>query len=95
METNVDNSVSLKDYPFDGSQLCNDNNSELFFPDEYTDAARVNEARSICRACSLQTTCLEYALKSPWLDGVWGGTTPRQRTRMRGNRKKLQRLGKP
>jgi WhiB family transcriptional regulator, redox-sensing transcriptional regulator len=76
------------DYPFDGSQLCNETNSELFFPDEYTDVMAVEKARTICRSCPLINECIAYAIEIPSLEGIWGGTTPRQRIRMRSNRKK-------
>jgi WhiB family redox-sensing transcriptional regulator len=74
------------DYPFDGTQLCNDSNSEVFFPEEYTDPAVVNAAKQICSACPLINQCLAYAIQTPWLEGIWGGTTPRQRSRMRSRR---------
>jgi WhiB family redox-sensing transcriptional regulator len=81
------------DYPFNGEQLCNESNSDLFFPEEYIDPTKLSEARSICNSCTLVADCLEYALQTPWLEGIWAGTTPRQRTRIRSQRNKKVKNG--
>ena len=80
--------LSAVDYPFDGTQLCNESNSELFFPEEYTNPAILQEAKAICNSCPLVANCLEYAIDIPSLEGIWGATTPRQRSRIRGQRRK-------
>jgi hypothetical protein len=36
---------------------------------------------SICNRCLVQAECLRYALDHD-LDGIWGGTTVRQRRRL-------------
>jgi WhiB family redox-sensing transcriptional regulator len=86
MELNIEYS----DYPFNGTQLCNDLNSNLFFPEDYTDPEVLREAKTICSACPLINECLQYAIKTPWLEGIWGGTTPRQRIRMRSAKNKVK-----
>jgi WhiB family redox-sensing transcriptional regulator len=78
-------------YPFNGTQLCASEAQEVFFPEEYTDPEIVNRAKQICNQCPLVAECLEYALKTPWLDGIWGATTPRQRSRIRSQRLRLVR----
>lgn len=40
-------------------------------------------AREVCRRCLVQENCLAHALADPGLVGVWGGTTERDRARMR------------
>lgn len=47
------------------------------------DTGRVRQAEAICRACPVALHCLLYALDIPALDGIWGATTSRQRTRIR------------
>ena len=94
----MDLNFDYGDYPFDGTQLCTDEDQGVFFPEEYTDPLIVNKAKSICNQCPLVASCLEYALQTPWLDGIWGATTPRQRSRIRGqrlreNRRRLVRNG--
>jgi hypothetical protein len=42
--------------------------------------ADVAAARSICRSCDMQDICREWALAHAEGLGVWGATTPAQRT---------------
>jgi WhiB family redox-sensing transcriptional regulator len=64
------------------------NKSPLFFPPDYTQtfAGDIARARALCRACPLQPACLEWALSQTGLEGVWGGTTPADRRRIRRQR---------
>ncbi len=41
------------------------------------------KARRICADCPVQQECLDYALEIPSLEGIWGGTTERERQRLR------------
>jgi hypothetical protein len=50
------------------------------------------EAKAICAACPYKIRCLEYALKDPSLQGIWGGTTERTRRTMRQNARRNQVL---
>lgn len=79
--------------PFDGRQLCATVDKDWFFPDEFEDtqsvmSLKVMNAKAVCIACPLTKACLEYALKTPSLEGIWGGTTKEERQRLR---KKLRR----
>lgn len=74
--------------PFDGRQLCATVDKDWFFPDEIEDEASVMtlktmNAKAVCKACPLTIACLEYALKTPSLEGIWGGTTKQERTAIR------------
>ena len=40
-------------------------------------------AKAICRRCDIKTACLADALADPELEGVWGGTSLREREAMR------------
>lgn len=40
-------------------------------------------AKAICATCPVKEPCLEFALESGEQHGVWGGTSERQRRRMR------------
>jgi hypothetical protein len=61
----------------------------LYYPegDEYpipTDQKRyidkVNEeAKAVCRTCPVIQKCLDYALSAQEAEGVWGGTTAKER----------------
>lgn len=67
---------------FDGTQLCKSVDPDLFFPHP-TERRQIALVRQICNQCKFQQKCLEYALWEPSLDGVWGGTTARQRETLR------------
>jgi WhiB family redox-sensing transcriptional regulator len=57
--------------------LCLGADGEMWF-----EAVPVAAVR-ICRQCPVAAECLGYALARPDLDGVWGGTTPKERKRLR------------
>lgn len=74
--------------PFDGRQLCATVDKDWFFPDEHEDTTTVMNvktmnAKAVCRACPLTMACLEYALKTPSLEGIWGGTTKQERKQIK------------
>jgi WhiB family transcriptional regulator, redox-sensing transcriptional regulator len=44
---------------------------------------RTNQALACCMRCPVRTACLNYALHDHELVGVWGGTTAKDRRRIR------------
>lgn len=42
----------------------------------------------MCNSCPVKNECREYAVKYV-LDGIWGGTTPKDRSRLRTSRQKI------
>ena len=66
---------------------CRGLDAEIFFPgtDEEVDAA---EAKAICALCPVRQACLEHALASREREGIWGGTTERERRRIVRQRRK-------
>ena len=58
---------------------CHGLDPSIFFPDPEENA---EEAKSICAICSVRISCLEHALSSREKDGVWGGTTDKERRRI-------------
>lgn len=40
-------------------------------------------ARATCARCEVRTDCLAFALADPSLEGVWGGTSDRERRQLR------------
>ncbi|MGW0587594.1 WhiB family transcriptional regulator [Streptosporangium amethystogenes] len=60
---------------------CLSEDPELFFPVSYEGPGReqYERARAVCRRCPVRGRCLEYALNTQQMDGVWGGTTPDER----------------
>lgn len=56
----------------------------LFHPERGPLAeAQTDAARAVCGGCVVRMTCLLVALEDPTCLGVWGGTSERQRRRMR------------
>lgn len=61
------------------------------YPDEFfADTMRQQkEAAQVCQLlCPVQTQCLDYALRADERYGVWGGTTERERERLRKKARK-------
>lgn len=65
---------------------CRDaDNSEDFFPeagDGGLESPAALAARGMCLRCPVRLDCLEHALNRPETFGIWGGLTPRQRTKL-------------
>lgn len=58
---------------------CRGTDPELFFPDPSSAPDVVEEAREVCRRCSVIDACLAYALRTRQNSGVWGGQSERER----------------
>jgi WhiB family redox-sensing transcriptional regulator len=73
---------------FDGSQLCSQTDPDLFFP-ENTGQSIVHSriVKKLCSSCHFKNPCLEYAIMRPELQGLWAGTTHRDRFEIRRKRK--------
>ncbi|HEY7605678.1 MAG TPA: WhiB family transcriptional regulator [Actinomycetes bacterium] len=54
--------------------------ADTFFPDK---GERTWPAKRICRPCTVQAECLEYALANDERFGIWGGLDERERRRLR------------
>lgn len=58
---------------------CRGVDPDIFFPVSDDEA---EDAKAICRQCSAQQACLEWALTNREKEGVWGGATERERRRI-------------
>lgn len=59
---------------------------DLWFPaGRYETAAR---AEALCGSCPVRTACLRYAIADPTLEGIYGGTTTKQRADLRKKNRK-------
>jgi WhiB family redox-sensing transcriptional regulator len=45
-------------------------------------------AKEICLSCDVKDECLDFALRNPSLEGVWGGTSEEDRRRLRRQRRR-------
>lgn len=67
--------------------LCAQMPSEMFFPGR---GEKATDAKAVCARCDVRERCLEWALRWPEYaddNGVFGGTSPRQRRRIRAERR--------
>jgi WhiB family redox-sensing transcriptional regulator len=62
---------------------CRGANPDLFFPER---GASTRTAKSICRECTVQDQCLEFAIVSSEKFGIWGGMSERERRKIRKER---------
>jgi len=59
---------------------CRGYDPDIFYP---TSGDGVQRAAAICATCPVKEPCLAYALSAHESVGVWGGTSERERVRMR------------
>jgi WhiB family transcriptional regulator, redox-sensing transcriptional regulator len=73
---------------------CSSLDTNLFFPDPDTDddvLPQIAAAKGVCAACPVRQSCLEFAIRTRQLDGVWGGHTPEERRSIRRRRQAAAR----
>ncbi len=68
---------------------CNDIDQDIFFPQR---GASTKEAKAICAGCIVQLECREFAIVNGEIYGIWGGTSERERRRIRKSRRIAQKL---
>lgn len=50
----------------------------------FIDTGSATRARKVCALCPVRSDCLDFALHNPLgQHGIWGGTTPPERRRLR------------
>lgn len=62
------------------SARCTEVDPEIFFPER---GGSSKAARAVCGECSVRQECLLYALANREQFGIWGGTSERERRRLR------------
>jgi len=63
---------------------CRGADPDLFFPER---GASTRTAKGICRECSVQVECLEFAIVSSEKFGIWGALSERERRKIRKERR--------
>jgi WhiB family transcriptional regulator, redox-sensing transcriptional regulator len=60
---------------------CRSADPELFFPISATGAglADIARAKAVCASCGVRQPCLDYAIGTRQVHGVWGGTSEEER----------------
>jgi WhiB family transcriptional regulator, redox-sensing transcriptional regulator len=64
---------------------CRGLDASIFYPATDEEA---HEAKVVCGVCSVQQTCLEFALQGREKEGVWGGATEKERRRILRQRRR-------
>ena len=64
---------------------CQGTDPDPFYADHET--AEIAKALTFCRKCEVVDQCLDYALRYNEIYGVWGGKTPKERKRIRRQRR--------
>ena len=74
------------------SAACREADPELFFPVAANGpgAREIAMAKAVCAACRVRRQCLQYALATHQLHGVWGGTSEDER-QLQARREREQR----
>ena len=68
--------------PWMADALCAQTDPEAFFPEK---GGATKPAKKLCDACPVRAQCLAYALKNGETEGIWGGTSPKERRAMRSD----------
>ena len=66
---------------------CRGADPDLFFPER---GASTRTAKGICRECSVQAECLEFAIVSSEKFGICGALSERERRKIRKERKERE-----
>lgn len=64
--------------------LCAETDPEAYFPEKGGSTAA---AKATCDRCDVREQCLDYALTEDIHFGVWGGTSERERRKLRAERR--------
>lgn len=66
--------------------VCRGLDPEMFHPAQGA-VVQAQAARAVCRTCPVADECLESALVNGEHIGIWGGTTEKERIRIRRQRR--------
>jgi WhiB family redox-sensing transcriptional regulator len=61
---------------------CRDTPEVDFFPSP-EDVQGIAQAKEVCAGCPVLEECLSYAIETRQTEGVWGGHTTKERTKLR------------
>lgn len=63
--------------------ICRGEDPDLFFPIGNSSSGptlvQIDRAKAVCRRCPVLEQCLNWAIESAPVDGIWGGTTEHER----------------
>ena len=77
-------SLADPDMSWQAKANCFGVDPDLFFPER---GQSTKEAKAVCAGCVVREACLEFALANHIAFGIWGGTSERERRRIRRQRR--------
>lgn len=72
--------IIQQDLSWQAKARCLEVDPEIFFPER---GGSSKAARSVCGQCEVRVECLRYALRNREQFGIWGGTSERERRKLR------------
>lgn len=77
--------LGTADYTWRDEAICRETDPDLFFPIGTTGQAllQIDRAKQVCQECTVQVSCLEFALETNQDSGIWGGTSEEERRDIR------------
>ncbi len=77
--------LGTADYTWRDEAVCRETDPDLFFPIGTTGQAllQIDRAKQVCNECTVQVSCLEFALETNQDSGIWGGTSEEERRDIR------------
>jgi WhiB family redox-sensing transcriptional regulator len=77
--------LGTADYTWRDEAICRETDPDLFFPIGTTGQAllQIDRAKQVCNECTVQVSCLEFALETNQDSGIWGGTSEDERRNIR------------
>jgi WhiB family transcriptional regulator, redox-sensing transcriptional regulator len=76
---------------------CLSADPDLFFPISASGPAehQIAQAKAICAGCQARQACLDFALETHQVYGVWGGTSAEERQLLRRRKSALMATSAP
>lgn len=72
--------IIQQDLSWQAKARCLEVDPEIFFPER---GGSSKAARAVCTQCEVRVECLRYALRNREQFGIWGGTSERERRKLR------------
>jgi WhiB family redox-sensing transcriptional regulator len=69
---------------------CRYEDPDLFFPigSSGPTLLQTEQAKAVCRRCTVREQCLDWALDTEQFIGIWGGTSESERRALRRRRRR-------
>ena len=76
--------IVADEYAWQARAACK-GTTELFYPEV---GASLAPAKAVCASCPVREACLDFALSHHEQFGIWGGSSERERRRLRAGHRR-------